>query len=147
MMRRVFVLLAVVAVAGLCATSGRDVRLQAQSGASPSALLPASHVDNFSGNPRLVVLSDIGNEPDDQMSLVRLLTYSNEIDIEGLIATTSTWQRNAAHPETMHELVAAYGEVRPNLLKHAVGWPEASRLDAVVAAGQPAYGMAAVGPD
>jgi len=45
----------------------------------------------------------------------------------------------------MRELVAAYGEVRPNLLKHAPGWPEASRLDAVVAAGQPAYGMAAAG--
>jgi hypothetical protein len=113
----------------------------------PPKPLPAAHVDEFAGNPRLLVLSDIGNEPDDQMSLVRLLVYSNEIDIEGLIATTSTWQRNAVHPETMHELVAAYGEVRQNLLKHAGGWPEAALLDARVAAGQPAYGMAAVGAD
>ncbi len=42
------------------------------------------------GNPRAVILSDIGNEPDDQMSLTRLLVYSNEIDIEALVATTST---------------------------------------------------------
>ena len=68
--------------------------------------LPANHVDNFTGHPRVVILSDIGNEPDDQMSLVRLLLYSNELDIEALIATTSTWQKTAVHPETMHALVA-----------------------------------------
>ena len=50
--------------------------------------LPAAHVDDFQGKPRMIVISDIGNEPDDQMSLVRLLLYSNELDIEGLIATT-----------------------------------------------------------
>ena len=71
--------------------------------------------------------------------------YSNEIDLEGLVATTSTWQRKATHPETMRAMIAAYGEVRQNLLKHAAGWPEAGRLDALVAPGQPAYGMAAVG--
>jgi hypothetical protein len=37
--------------------------------------------------------------------------------------------------------------VRPNLLKHATGWPEAATLDAMVMPGQLAYGMAAVGPD
>ncbi|MBV8827773.1 MAG: DUF1593 domain-containing protein, partial [Acidobacteriaceae bacterium] len=49
-----------------------------------------SHIDNFDGHPRLIVISDIGNEPDDQMSLTRLLLYSNELDIEALIAATST---------------------------------------------------------
>src|ERR1039458_269666 len=65
------------------------------------------------------------NEPDDQMSLVRLLLYSNELDIEALIASTSTWQKQIIHPETMHTLVHAYGEVRSNLLKHAQIWPYA----------------------
>ena len=50
---------------------------------------PPTHVDDFSGKPRVVVISDIGNEPDDQMSFVRLLMYSNEFDIEAMIATTS----------------------------------------------------------
>ena len=45
----------------------------------------------------------------------------------------------------MHQIVAKYGEVRPNLLKHAQGWPAAADLDRLVIAGQPAYGMAAVG--
>jgi hypothetical protein len=109
--------------------------------------LPANHVDNSSGHPRVVIISDIGNEPDDQMSLVRLLLYSNELDIEALIASTSTWQKTAVHPETMHSLVAAYGAVRPNLLLHAKGWPEVEYLDSRIFSGQTAYGMAATGRD
>lgn len=42
---------------------------------------------------RLIVLSDIEADPDDTQSFVRLLLYSNEIDIEGLIATTSVWKK------------------------------------------------------
>ena len=95
---------------------------------------------------RLIVITDIGNEPDDQMSLVRLLLYSNEIDIEGLIAATSTWQRAKTHPETIHSLIQAYATVRPNLLLNAPGWPDAAALDRVVTTGQPAYGLAATGP-
>ena len=147
MVRRLMVLAGLVVAAVICVTPGPDSQLRARAGQPPASPPAAARVDDFTGNPRLVVLSDIGNEPDDQMSLVRLLTYSNEIDIEGLVATTSTWQRSTVHPETMHELIAAYGEVRPNLLRHAQGWPEAKKLDALVAAGQPAYGMAAVGPD
>ena len=106
---------------------------------------PAGRLDNFTGHPRVFVTSDIGNEPDDQMSFVRLLLYSTELDIEGLVATTSTWQKAAIHPETMHSLIAAYGQVWPNLLKHADGWPTAEHLDALVNSGQPAYGLAATG--
>jgi hypothetical protein len=43
------------------------------------------------------------------------------IDVEVLIAATSTWQKNVVHPETMHALIHAYGEVRANLLLHAKG--------------------------
>jgi hypothetical protein len=108
--------------------------------------LPPTHIDNFTGKPRVIIISDIGNEPDDQMSLVRLLLYSNELDIEGLIPTTSTWQRTATHPETMHALIEAYSKVRPNLLLNAKGWPDAAELDSRVFPGQSAYGMAATGP-
>ncbi len=107
--------------------------------------LPANHVDDFSGKPRVVILSDIGNEPDDQMSLVRLLLYSNELDIEALIASTSTWQKTATHPETMRQLIDAYGQVRSNLLLHAKGWPEAQQLASRVYTGQTGYGLAATG--
>lgn len=102
-------------------------------------------IDSFAGHPRVAILSDIGNEPDDQMSFVRLMLYSNELDLEAMIASTSTWQKTATHPETMHAIVATYGQMRGNLLLHAKGWPEAATLDQRIFAGQPAYGMAAVG--
>jgi len=105
----------------------------------------AGHLDDYPGHPRAFVISDIGNEPDDQMSFVRLLLYSNEIEIEGLVAATSTWQRTVSHPETMHRIISLYGQVQPNLLKHTSGWPTAAELDQKVSSGQPGYGMAAVG--
>ena len=69
-------------------------------------------IDSFSGKPRVVIISDIGNEPDDQMSFVRLLLYSNQLDLEAMIATTSTWQKAASHPETMHKIIQTYGAVK-----------------------------------
>jgi hypothetical protein len=110
-----------------------------------SAQLTPPAADTFTGHPRVVILSDIGNEPDDQMSFVRLMLYSNELDLEAMIASTSTWQKTATHPETMHAIVATYGQVRANLLLNAKGWPEAEALDKRIFAGQSAYGMAAVG--
>jgi hypothetical protein len=103
--------------------------------------------DTFEGHPRVLIISDIGNEPDDQMSLVRLLLYSNEIDVEALVASTSTWQKATVHPETMRALIHAYGQVRENLLLHAKGWPTADDLDRRVFTGQRNYGLAATGPD
>ena len=112
------------------------------SGAQPA---PPQGVDNFTGRPRVAIISDIGNEPDDQMSFVRLILYSNELDLEAMIASTSTWQKTATHPETMHAIVKAYGQVRPNLELNAKGWPTADELDRRIFAGQSAYGMAATG--
>ena len=111
-------------------------------GQAPAAVPPA---DEFTGRPRVVILSDIGNEPDDQMSLVRLLVYSNQLEIEGLVATTSVWQKAAVHPETMRALVQAYGKVRSNLMLHANGWPAAEELSDRVFAGQAGYGLASTG--
>src|SRR5580704_13306892 len=70
---------------------------------SAQSVLPPI-ADSFSGRPRVAIISDIGNEPDDQMSFVRLLLYSNELDLETIIASTSTWQRTKTHPETMHSI-------------------------------------------
>lgn len=113
--------------------------------ASTNAPLPPQPVDRFSRLPRVVILSDTGNEPDDQMSLVRLLLYSKDLNLEGLIATTSVWQKNITHSETMHQLIAAYGSVRSNSLLHAQGWPTQSQLDSLAFTGQPEYGMARTG--
>jgi hypothetical protein len=95
--------------------------------------------------PRLFVLTDISNEPDDEESLVRLLAYANEFDLDGLVATTSTWLRNTTRVDLIHRQLDAYGQVRDRLLQHAQGFPEKGRLRAVTAVGQAQYGMAAVG--
>ena len=94
---------------------------------------------------RLLVFTDIENEPDDTQSLIRLLLYANLIDIEGLVATTSIHQRERVSPESIHRLIDLYGQVQPNLLLHEPGFPDAAQLKSKVRAGAPVYGMAAVG--
>ena len=117
----------------------------AQQVATPDPI--AARVDPYVDKQRVVVMTDIANEPDDQMSLVRFLVYSNQFDIEGLIATTSTWMKNKVRPDVIQTLVEAYDQVRPKLRQHQPGFPAAASLKAVVVSGQPGYGMAAVGPD
>lgn len=95
--------------------------------------------------PRLFVLTDISNEPDDEESMVRLLVCANEFDLEGLVATTSTWLRNTTRADLVQRQLNAYGQVRDNLLKHAAGFPPEKQLVGITAAGQMQYGMAAVG--
>ena len=102
----------------------------------------------FSGamaKPRLIVLTDITNEPDDEQSMVRLLCYANEFDIEGLIATTSCWLRNKTAPEKIIERIEAYRQVRSNFMAHSDGWPEADTLLQTVKTGVPVFGMQGVG--
>lgn len=103
----------------------------------------ASAQASTSDKTRLLVLTDIGNEPDDSQSMVRLLVYSNEFDIEGLVATTSIHQREHARPELLLERIAAYEQARPNLQAHAKGYPSADALRARVKAGRSEYGSVA----
>jgi len=107
----------------------------------------AARVDPLTDKTRVVVMTDIANEPDDQMSMVRFLVYANEFDVEGLIATTSTWMRNKIRPDVIRHVIDAYAQVQSSLASHAPGFPTAEALRAVVAEGQPTYGMAGVGQD
>ena len=94
---------------------------------------------------RLIIITDMENEPDDSQTMVKLLMYSNEIDIEGLIAVTSTHLRNEVYPESIYDRVKAYGIVRDNLLKHASGWPTEEYLLSIITSGPTGYGMEVVG--
>jgi cellulose-binding protein len=95
--------------------------------------------------PRVLVLTDIENEPDDAMSMVRFLVYANQWDIEGLVATTSVHQQNKIAAWRIREIVDAYAKVRDNLELHEKGFPGADALRALIAEGRPDYGMHAVG--
>src|SRR4029453_6497836 len=75
------------------------------------------------GKLRVLVLTDIEADPDDTQSLIRFLLYSNQWDVEGLIATTSIHQQTRVAPESIEKILVAYQKVQPNLLKHEKGFP------------------------
>ena len=94
---------------------------------------------------RVIILSDIEADPDDTQSFVRLFLYANQIDIKGIVATTSCWLKSEIHPESINKIIHAYDQVQPNLLKHELGFPESEALLQLVKQGLPKYGMLGVG--
>ena len=98
-------------------------------------------VSNAEGRPRLAILTDIGGDPDDQQSMVRLMVYSQEFEIEALIASASgtpgELDRSMVRPDLIRKIVKAYGEVLPNLQRHAKGWPSPGYLLSIVKSGNP----------
>jgi len=102
---------------------------------------------SFGQKQRVLVVSDIENEPDDAESLVRFLTYSNMWDIEGIIASTSAHMKNKIADWRMHEIVTAYGKVRNNLILHEEGFPKEDYLHGIIKKGIPVFGMEGVGKD
>jgi len=101
--------------------------------------------------PRLVVLTDIGADPDDQQSLIRLMIYSNEFQLEALIATgcepPGDAKKARTQPHLILEIIAGYEKVLPNLRRHATHWPEAHELRQRVKTGNPQRGRELIGPD
>ncbi|MGE5810326.1 MAG: nucleoside hydrolase-like domain-containing protein [Ignavibacteria bacterium] len=96
-------------------------------------------------NHRVIILTDIGADPDDSQSMVRLLLYSNKIDIKGLIATTSVWQKTIIRPELINNIIQAYSKVQSSLNKNEAGFPDAETLLAKLKHGRAEYGMQGVG--
>jgi len=99
--------------------------------------------------PRLLVLTDIGGDPDDQQSMIRLMAFANEFDIEGLIASASgtpgELKKEITQPHLIRQIVEAYGKVLPNLRQHAEGYPPAEELIAKIKSGNPHRGWKNVG--
>jgi hypothetical protein len=93
-------------------------------------------------HPRLIVLTDISSltpgaaEPDDAQSLIRLMLYANEFDIEGLIATSNLQRGLKTRPDLIRQVVDAYEKVHPNLLLHDSRYPPADVLRRGIRAGQ-----------
>jgi hypothetical protein len=95
--------------------------------------------------PRIIVTTDITNEPDDQQSLVRLLAYSNNYDIEGLIGSTGIWKLCDPATNVIRECIDAYGKVWKNLVLHDNEYPTSEYLQSITTTGNTGYGMSAVG--
>ncbi len=101
--------------------------------------------------PRLVVLTDIGGDPDDTQSLVRLLVHANEFEIKALIASASgtpgELKRDLVQPDLIRSVVRAYGQVEQNLRQHADGFPRADDLLARIYSGNPRRGPKPLGEE
>jgi len=110
----------------------------------------------FSQEPnkaRLIILADMGNEPDEEQQMMHMMMCSNEFDLEGLIAVTGKYLRpesnnpykQKVHPELFHQIIDAYARVFEQLQVHADGYQDPEYLHSIVAEGQPGYGVAAIG--
>jgi len=73
--------------------------------------------------PRLVVMTDIGGDPDDRQSMVRFLLYACDFEVEGLCTGFGFGHYEVTRPELIREAVDAYGEVLANLRKHRFDQP------------------------
>ncbi len=99
--------------------------------------------------PLLIVTTDIGGDPDDQQSLTRLLVYSNEFDIRGLIASASGTPgelgTDTVKDQLIRDYIQAYAAVYDRLLEHATGYPNPDSLLARVKSGNPKRGEGHIG--
>lgn len=95
-------------------------------------------------NPRLLITTDIGGDPDDQQAVIRLMLYTNDFDMEGLISSgTHTPEHpndDALRPELIEEIIHGYEQVYPNLLKNDRSYPTPEYLLSIVKKGNPHRG-------
>ena len=116
-------------------------------------MIASAGVINAQDRHRVVILADMGNEPDEVQQMIHMVTCCNEFDVEGLIAVTGKYlrpesnreYRRSLHPELFHEIIDAYEKVVPNLKLHADGWPTPDHLRSRVATGQRGYGVGDIG--
>lgn len=89
-------------------------------------------------NPRLIVTTDIGQDPDDKQSLIRLLHYADRFDLEGIIANADINNAKEAailKPEIIHEIIDGYSQIHSNLLIHSGSYPASTYLHSIVKKG------------
>jgi hypothetical protein len=71
--------------------------------------------------------ADHRSDPDDMQSIVRFLLYTNEFDVEGIIASSGTFA-NIAKKQNMLDVLDLYDKVDENLRAHDPRYPTADAL-------------------
>jgi hypothetical protein len=83
---------------------------------------------------RLIIETDAGGDPDDEQSLVRFLLYTNEWDVEGIIANrVRAIPKENLNPERtglgiVRRLLKAYEKCHPSLSRHDRRYPDPKQL-------------------
>ena len=97
--------------------------------------------------PRVIILSDFPpldvipggagtgpaekrSDPDDIQSMVRFLLYTNDLEVEGLVASAGTFA-NIARKQNILDILDLYDQVDENLREHDQRYPTADELRAV----------------
>lgn len=74
-----------------------------------------------SEKPRILISTDIGGtDPDDNQSMIHLLMYADEFNIEGLVSSPSFG--NGSKEEIL-KMIGLYEKDLPKLKKHSSGFP------------------------
>ena len=85
-----------------------------------------------SAKHRVVVMTDIGGDPDDMQSLVRYLLYACDFENEGFTTGFGHGHDKRTRPELIRERIEAYSKVVANLRKHRSDYPTAEHLLSLV---------------
>ena len=64
------------------------------------------------------------SDPDDVQSLIRFLLYTNQLEVEGLIASAATLA-NVADKRGMLDVIGLYDRIDENLRRHDPSYPDA----------------------
>jgi hypothetical protein len=94
--------------------------------------------DTVAQQQRLIVTTDISQDPDDEQSMVRLLHYANEVDIEGLIANAdANYEKEPPLVKDfiIHEMIDAYASIETSLKLHDKRYPTSTALHSVLKKG------------
>lgn len=83
---------------------------------------------NAQSKPKIIVLTDIGGDTDDEQSMVRLLLYSDVIDIKGLCVTSRLGHGHDIRPEILYTQLRAYGADYQMLIRHSKDYPHPNHL-------------------
>jgi hypothetical protein len=81
---------------------------------------------------RIVVMTDIGGDPDDIQSLVRFMLYTCDFEVEGFCTGFGHGHSKNTRPELIRSVVEAYGKVLPNLKEHRPDYPSRERLMSLI---------------
>ncbi len=83
--------------------------------------------------PRTIVTTD--GEIDDRSSFTRLLLYTNDFDLAGIVPTNSKWQKDGHGIGWILDLIDQYEKVYANLLAHDPHYPKPMALRNLIRVG------------
>jgi hypothetical protein len=114
-------------LAGTTCTEGGNWRATARAVTVEAGCIARFQVTSALERPRVLIMTDIGQDPDDMQSLVRTLLYANDIRIEGIIPTYRPGNR-AVGADLVRAVLRAYEKDLPQLRRHDIRYPDADWL-------------------